>query len=88
MKRDGSITVSSFGGGRECATIKTLLRCSRVVGNSVPSGDAYWAEANTGDENVEAGTEHINSNSQVWSAADRVLEVLRGSCEVNAIELG
>ena len=70
-----------------CVTMKTLLRCSRVVGNSVPSGDAYWAEANTGDENAETGTEHINSNSRVWSAADRVLEVLRGSCEVNAIEL-
>ena len=71
--------------------MKTLLRCSRVVGNSVPSGDAYWAESNTGrdtgDETAETGTKHINNNSRVWSAADRVLEVLRGSCEVNAIEL-
>ena len=59
-----------------------------MVGNSVVSGDAYWAESNTGDENAETGTEHINSNSRVWSAADRVLKVLRGTCAVNAIELG
>ena len=54
---------------------------------TVLSGDAYWAESNNGYENAETGTEHINSNSRVWSAADRVLEVLRGSCAVNAIEL-
>ena len=59
-----------------------------MVGNSFLSGDAYWAESNSGGENAETGTEHINSNSQVWSAADRVLEVLKGSCEDNAIELG
>ena len=58
-----------------------------MVGNSFLSGDAYWAESNNGDENAETGTGHINSNSRVWSAADRVLEVLRGSCAVNAIEL-
>ena len=49
-------------------------------------GDAYWAESDIGD--AEAGVEHVNNNSRLWSAADRVLEVLRGSCEVNAIELG
>ena len=51
------------------------------------SGDAYWAESNIGDENAETGAEHINNNSRVWSAAHRVLGVLRGSCEVNTTEL-
>ena len=50
-------------------------------------GDAYWAESNIGDENAESGAKHFSNISQLWSAADRVLEVLRGSCEVNAIEL-
>jgi len=57
-------------------------------GLSSLSGDAYWAESNVGDEDAETGTEHVNNNSRVWSAADRVLEVLKGSCEDNAIELG
>ena len=59
-----------------------------MIVNCFLLGDAYWAESDIGDENAESGAEHVNNNSRLWSAADRVLEVLRGSCEVNAIELG
>ena len=53
------------------------------------TGDDYWkvGDGETGPDDVSGDTEHIKMQSQLWSAADRVLKALRGSCKENAIEV-
>ena len=52
------------------------------------TGDDYWKEGDgETSPDVSGGTEHIKMQSQLWSAADRVLKALRGSCKENAIEV-
>ena len=52
------------------------------------TGDGYWKEGDgETSPDVSGGTAHIKMQSQLWSAADRVLKALRGSCVENAIEV-